>query len=200
MAVRVVRTGGVALAVLACLGAAACSGGSGGGSSGTPSAAAGACPAPVIKAATERPAPKPAVTVAAQYLAVREGWLSACRPSTSSWESRAKKLMTERGWRTHPRDRVDVKQVRGRMTAGGWNVRVTVSCMTNREMGPPKPTWQPLFCGVTDTTVDALGASVPAAKLPAKWPFAGGQNPAPMAVVKRGGAWLVDQDLTGLAQ
>lgn len=202
MAVRLARTGGIALAVLACLAAAACGGGSdeSGKSGGKPSAASGACPAPVVKRVTERPAPEPAVTIAARYLAARESWLSACRPSTTSWEAQGKKLMTAKGWRTHPRDHVNTGQVHGQMKTNGWNVRVIVSCGTNPEMGPSRPASQPLFCSLADTTVDASGKPVPIGKLPAKWPFTGEQNPAPMLMKKQAGTWLVAQDATGLAQ
>lgn len=194
----------MAVAVLACLAAGACGGGSDGakpGASGSKSSpAAGACPAPVVKAVAKQPAPKAPVTVAARYLAVREARLSACRSSPTSWQAQGKKLMTAQGWRAHPRDHVNTRQVHGRMRANGWNVRVTVACGANREAGPSRPTLQPLFCSLIDTTVDASGKPVPTGKLPAKWPFSGDQNPAPMNVKKQAGTWLVDRDLTGLAQ
>jgi len=190
-----VRVAGVLVAAV-CLAASGC------GGSADPGAAprAAACPAPVVKPAAERPAPQAAVDAAAKYLSVRESWLAACRAGTTSWEAEAKRLMTARGWRTHPKDHADAAKIHGQMTRNRWNVRVRVSCMTNPEMGPAKAAWQPLFCSLTDTTVDASGKPVPAGRLPADWPFSGAQNPAPIAVTKQGGAWLVDQDLTGLAQ
>lgn len=189
-----VRFAGTGVAVLVCLVASAC----GTGDSGGAPPAADACPAPVVKSAGERPAPRAVTAAAAKYLAVRESWLSACQGSTTSWEAQARKLMTARGWRTHPKDNADAAKIHGQMKRKQWNVRVTVSCMTNPEMGPGTAAWQPLFCSLTDTTVDGAGKA--AGGLPANWTFSGDQNPAPLAMKKQGGAWLVDQDLTGLAQ
>jgi hypothetical protein len=140
------------------------------------------------------------VRAAARYLAVRESWLAACRPSSTAWAAQARPLMTSRGWKTHPRDKVRVGPVRAAITRNRWNVRVTVACMANREAGRARADWRPLFCSLTDTTLDPAGAAVPTGKLPGGWPFAGEQNPVPLTMVNRGGTWLVDQDLTGLAQ
>ena len=199
-----VRVGAGVTAVAGCLLVMGC-GAPGGGSDGSsapasPGARAACPPQPVVRPASRRPAPRKVVDVAARYLAARESWLASCRGSTTAWERQARALMTPRGWRTHPRDRVDTARVRPAMTRHHWNVRVTVSCASNPEMGRPRATWHPLFCSVTDATVDASGAAVPAAKLPHGWPFAGQQNPAPIAMVRRHGTWLVDRDLTGLAQ
>lgn len=213
---RYAGAGRVGLAIAACLAAAACGGDPAGndppGDSAKPSPgtsspsaspskpAAAACPAPKLRPATANPAPQQAVRVAAQYIAVRESRLSACRPTTKSWKAEAKKLMTPKGWSMPPSPPPEAGRLRAELVKQKWNVRATVSCNTNPEAGPGTATSQPLFCSVKDTTLDASGKPVGTFQVPASWLYSGDRDPALLSMKKQGGTWLVDGDYTGQAQ
>lgn len=205
---RFTGVGGAVLAVAACVATAAC--GAGGG---TPSAtksakpsvsrstpSAEACPPPIVKAPGADTALRAAINAAAHYLAVRENRLSACRTSVASWEHRLEQLMTKKGRLYHPAPGHGEEAYHQEAKQHGWYVRATVACHPNPEMGAPTATVKPLFCGVTDATIDKAGRPVPARKLPGAWQFDGPQDPAPMSMKKQGGTWLVDLDGTGLGQ
>lgn len=208
---RFMGAGLVILAVAACAATAGCRAGGGeekppvaksakpSVSRSTPSAMA--CPpAPVVKAPGAGADLRPAINAAARYLAVRENRLSVCQTSPDVWKRRLERLMTKKGRLYHPEIGNADAAAHDEAKRHGWYVRATVTCHPNPEMGAPTATVKPLFCGVTDKTIDAAGRPVPTRKLPDTWPFHGPQDPAPMSMKKQGGTWLVDLDGTGLGQ
>lgn len=149
---------------------------------------------------TAAPAGRDVEQAASRYLAARENAISYQHRNTTDWLADVRPTMTRTAW-TRLASSVGDGGGYPRATAAAcrWSVQTTTSCRHDPDAGPPTPTAITLICAVTDHTVDAAGRPVPAAALPALWPYTGPQPPAILAMHNLAGRWLVDADLTGQA-
>jgi hypothetical protein len=169
------------------------------GSAGDPAATAGSAPASSIP--TMGTAPEDATEVAKKYIGYRENAMSWDQETPRSWLAQAKPLMTDDGYADVSEgysDEGSAGYAWSLSHESGYAVKVAVECQVPSAAGSTEDAVT-LQCAVTDQVVDKSGKPLPITKIPTAWPYAGPQQPALLSMVRDGGDWLIDDDLTGEA-
>lgn len=149
------------------------------------------------------PFPKPpqeVVDLATSYIKARESQVGADQASATSWLEVAKPLVTAE-WLATLKGQVPPPDYATAQDKGYVVSAKVTDCVWNKELAKPTSSSGSVFCTVTDRTLDkASSTEVNAANLPKGWTHNGAQTPAILTVVKQGGKWLVNGDVTGQGQ
>lgn len=132
------------------------------------------------------------------YLAAREDAAGADRSSPSSWVSTAQNTMTA-AWAAGQKSAAAIVvpgwewRIAHQMH---WHVAVKTSCQVYTDTGMPTANSMVVVCNLADTTLGQNNQPVSPTQLPALWPCQGPRPSVTLAMVRRNGDWLVNQDLT----
>lgn len=146
--------------------------------------------------------PDDAITVATKYLEAREDAYGADQSSPTAWIGKVKPLVTTTWYsQLQPSTASSAGSTPAdydTAVTNGYHIVAHVSdCSWNSEVAQPTTASGIVSCSLADTTVTSSGTPLSAGNLPFGWSFTGQQPPALLRIVKQGGVWLVDNDLTG---
>lgn len=150
---------------------------------------------------TPETVPAGPLDVASKYITAQENRDSYYRDNPRSWLDEVRPLMSPEAFSRWD----DVRTEGSPGSAWLWahdqrvKVEVSVKCVTNPELGPPKPDMMGLRCSATDIPVYADGTRVPPSALDFTWVYTGVRPPYILSVVNRDGSWIIGADATGIA-